>query len=473
MVKRVTRKIKQYLIIATFLSALGGCVNTNNHELVSTNKEVSSDQAATQVQAATQDPETFEASIDKILATHDEEWIEKYEKIEENSNQSLSEEWSEHLYAHRVEYSDENVDSQNTEVEKTVPLKKSKLLETLISEDWSEKSAADIATNQQLTYRLYKVDEDAGISVKVLNGKVFNLVFTKNYNDEIIAGITLDSSKEDVIKLLGTPNFLNSKAEIFGYVDQDIYVFFLGNEDISEISIYRNDVKKGHDRILKVLDQWRNDSTSVLSNLLEEDALEYDWSGGVSAVSFFGYESKGLIIKYDQASDQIQLDVFSNAREALSEDLRSRMLDGINLIDRDAIFDLEQYRVILNNEIQGEVNDTNYDLGMAFENENSFVLSPNKQFGFYYKMATIDDNYACIYITNMLTQEPYDELVVDIMGAQISWINDGYIICKGTEVSYLYDVVNRRVIPLPSSIFGLEFTIVAIEEGKIIYTKVE
>lgn len=495
--KGLIKKYLLYMFVFTFLLLMCSCEQIPKSETKSKNSEVVAEDASSnsskeslvsnkveindekqKVQSNNTDSileqQRFEVSLEDIKNNDDAEWVAKYNDLLTFGSQKLAEEAAEHGQAHAVNYGEEIVAVSDTN--HLSIFEKNTFLDTLITGNWDEtvmsKLVFDREKNQEYQiFRLYTIDPKVGVSCKVLNGKVFNLIFTKNYGDEVLEGISINSAKADIITVLGMPNFTNDKEAVFGYVDQDLYVFFHGEDSISEISVYRNDTNKGYDQVLQSIDTWTSNSDTLLSRVLENSADDYDWVSGVSSVTVYGYETKGFIIHYDEVSNQVQFELYNNASEKLKSELQTRNLEGLTIKGHDAIFDLEQYRVLIDQCIRGESIDERYTLGMAFESEDRFILSPNKQYGAYHKTATIDDNYACIYITNMSTMEAYDELPVDAMGAQIRWINDAYLACVGTDVSYVYNVADKKIISLPASIFGTEFNIVAIEDGKIVYTK--
>ena len=82
----------------------------------------------------------------------------------------------------------------------------------------------------------YEYFENQGYKIRIINNKVYNIVFNKNYNQEIIDGIKVGMTNEEIKKILGDPTFENtSEISIIGYKLNDIYLFC--NE--SEISVYR------------------------------------------------------------------------------------------------------------------------------------------------------------------------------------------------------------------------------------------
>lgn len=76
---------------------------------------------------------------------------------------------------------------------------------------------------------------------KKLDSKIVNVVFTDSYKDNIVGDISINSLKSDIIKKLGTPNFEDTDKGVYGYKLNDFYIFFIGKEKVTEVSIYKAD----------------------------------------------------------------------------------------------------------------------------------------------------------------------------------------------------------------------------------------
>ena len=92
----------------------------------------------------------------------------------------------------------------------------------------------------------YDIYFDEGIEIKTLGGKVYNIVFTKNYKSTIVEDITVNSTKQEVIESLGEPVFVYE--DMFGYKGEECYVFFANNQ----VSIYRREKDYNNDEFLEL-----------------------------------------------------------------------------------------------------------------------------------------------------------------------------------------------------------------------------
>ena len=114
-------------------------------------------------------------------------------------------------------------------------------LEKLIQSNWTTKEV-EFGTKES-EFGEYEIYFDEGIEVKTINKKVFNIIFTEKYQKEVVNGITVNTSFEEIEKTLGTPtfdhkNYIEHKEKDIGYIGykgKNFYIFFSENE----ISIYR------------------------------------------------------------------------------------------------------------------------------------------------------------------------------------------------------------------------------------------
>lgn len=65
---------------------------------------------------------------------------------------------------------------------------------------------------------------------------VNNIVFNKNYEEQVIGNLTVGTSYKDTVSALGKPTFYNERLNLYGYKTGNYYAFFSDDE----ISIYPN-----------------------------------------------------------------------------------------------------------------------------------------------------------------------------------------------------------------------------------------
>lgn len=132
----------------------------------------------------------------------------------------------------------------------------SKEVNYLIQSNWNEKNAKNMGTveSKDREYIHYK----EGYSIRYFNGKVFNIVFTKNYKDDVVKLTNIEKKKESILntnKLRKEHDYLNIDKDIesnadfeatqpggkIGWKGDKIYVFCKGEEiSIYPVNVYEN-----------------------------------------------------------------------------------------------------------------------------------------------------------------------------------------------------------------------------------------
>jgi hypothetical protein len=83
----------------------------------------------------------------------------------------------------------------------------------------------------------------------VTGARILFLLFNGDYAGEVLDGITMKQTKQDIIRKLGAPQFEDSKLKVFGYKGKQCYVFFTGEAAIQTIAVYRRDTDYDKDLI--------------------------------------------------------------------------------------------------------------------------------------------------------------------------------------------------------------------------------
>ena len=112
----------------------------------------------------------------------------------------------------------------------------SKELLAMIDSNWIKRN---INLGQKTSnYENYDIYWNDGYKIRTINNKIYNIVFIKNYQGEVLQGITVGMTNDEVRSVLGTPTYEDySEIEVIGYKLKNIYVFFADGE----ISVYRID----------------------------------------------------------------------------------------------------------------------------------------------------------------------------------------------------------------------------------------
>lgn len=123
---------------------------------------------------------------------------------------------------------------QNTKSVENVDIRvKSNEIQSLINNDWSRKKA--LLGTVDSTCDDYDYYFDEGYKVRVINTKVYNIIFTKQYNSEVFDKITTKMNNNDIKNILGNPTY--EESGVIGYKNNNFYTFFYEGE----ISVYMPD----------------------------------------------------------------------------------------------------------------------------------------------------------------------------------------------------------------------------------------
>ena len=135
---------------------------------------------------------------------------------------------------------------------------KSEILKKIISNDWNRSSLKEELGTVEEIKEDYDCYKDEGYRIKTVNLQIYNIIFDKEYKEEIIDGITTGLTNTEIREKLGKPTFENEDANILiGYISQEYYIFFCNGE----ISIYRKEK----------LDEKKNEAFAELVSSLIED----------------------------------------------------------------------------------------------------------------------------------------------------------------------------------------------------------
>ena len=236
-----------------------------------------------------------------------------------------------------------NIDITNVNI-------KSGLINSLISNNWSKKDVN--LAKSEATCDDYDIYNEAGYKIRNLNGKVYNIVFTKKYTEEIFENVKTGMSNNEVEKILGSGTFKDTVNKIIGYKTDNLYVFFRDGE----VSIYRvekvdeaNNTK--FSEIVTKLNK-TGDYKTFLNSLTDiyPDYSEYIQSDSYISIK---YPLKGLEIKFG-AKEGNGIILYNNYQGKIAEnvtidDVKKNKVLPVNVytqLDTDMVFQDEQTRTI-------------------------------------------------------------------------------------------------------------------------------
>lgn len=243
--------------------------------------------------------------------------------------------------------------SKNEENEKEVEFTiKSNILNQILENNWRRaliKSQLGTIDRSEDDYDCY---DNEGYKIKTINLKIYNIVFTNNYTEEIFDGIKTGESNEELIKEYGVPNYIpEDNINIIGYKTKDYYVFFSNGE----VSIYRNEEidEEKNIQFSNLFSEFQNDKN--LDNFIEkltEIYPDYDTYERYEDGLEIRYTLRGMSIRYNN-KDKNVLILNSNYKGMINnnismEDIKNgnRMPNYVSYEKMNSVFLAELNRTI-------------------------------------------------------------------------------------------------------------------------------
>lgn len=334
----------------------------------------------------------------------------------------------------------------------------SDILTKLISGNWRLKES-DIGTKES-TFNSYDIYFDEGIEVRKIDNRVFNIVFTDKYKLNIVNNITTDTSKEDIIKILGEPTFKDEQTGVIGYKGKEVYAFFNTEK---QISIYKVGQEGKEDKeFSELLDKYiENKNTEDFMNKIKQIWNDYDESQVNGNKKELRYSLKGIEVTNNSVN------IYSNFstniyKEKSADEFKNEILtaNGIIFQNSDLVFknetnrnkSLNSRKYVLENFVTSEYDDTN---------SNSIKSSEFLEYKNY-----SDENTFSVKFISKTGSYPNSELKQYVNNGL--WINDYiYVYSIANSGIYAYNTRTRNYATLV--IGNEEFKNLKYENNKLFY----
>lgn len=173
-------------------------------------------------------------------------------------------------------------------------------LKNLIANQWKRnKLKIEITKNKIGDYEIF---EEQGLQIRTIYKKVFNIIFTSDYNKEVVNNIKTGTDLKEIIRILGTPTFGEENLGLIGYKGEKIYVFFTE----SKISVYRvEDQYEKLDEFIILIEKFeREKNVKEFVNGITDiwpNYDQYDWDKNYVHLQ---YTLKGIKIEFNISSNQ-------------------------------------------------------------------------------------------------------------------------------------------------------------------------
>ena len=318
---------------------------------------------------------------------------------------------------------------EEKEIEVTI---NSDMLNNLIQEDWSGKTT-NFGTKDSV-FEKYDIYFNEGIEVRKIGKKIFNIIFTQKYNDEIVNHIKVGDNFDDIKTSLGNPNF--ETENIVGYKTKDMYIFF--EED--EISIYRNDKEVSED-FTNFLNMGLNMASIKMtaSNLTDIWSDYDDYKIEEDEISLV-YSLKGVKLEYN-LSDKKGITLYKNyvgnilENKKIKDIKQDEIPENVNInSEEDLVFIKEQERIAKKGE------EEYYCLMQTSEDEDTNLNIKNSKINYYISQ---ENNQKVVKFFSKDKQFPNSEINGEINS--FVWIDEYRFLYSITNSGiYIYNVKTMR-----------------------------
>lgn len=215
-------------------------------------------------------------------------------------------------------------------------------LNAIINNNWQTRNL-NLGTIDS-TCSSYNIYFDEGYKIRNVYNKVYNLIFTKQHQGEVLQNIRTGMNNEEIIQILGTPTYTDETNYLIGYKNQTLYVFFCDGE----ISIYRNEQNYDIEEFEKLIKEYNetNDYNSFVSKLTDLWP-DYDSFTKTNNRVSLRYTLKGITIDFNVITNN-GITLYKNSNQALLEDIRNGEMIPASIyteLDDDLIYIAENSRV--------------------------------------------------------------------------------------------------------------------------------
>lgn len=297
--------------------------------------------------------------------------------------------------------------------------------------------------------------------------KLYNIVFNNKYSEDILKDININSAKSYIIKKLGKPQFENLENQVIGYKTKYFYIFFIGDEKLREISVYKRDNNYDKAAIKKILIKAEKDKSykghQIVRDILTvwNDCDFHFWRRGVTG-SYIGYLSQGVVVDGGETII-IKNNFEGELTDSISFPNKIGNLKNFNNklisfeLDKDLVFEFELQRLQKQKKFEERAE------------KGEGILAPDGK-----RRAMVNDHEGgwdaglIIYYVNR--DGPDREIIFGFYGPK-EWLSDRYLILEYavTFTLFIYDILENKMVELNNNDSSAWQTLISAKEGKIVY----
>lgn len=308
----------------------------------------------------------------------------------------------------------------------------------------------------------YYIYVGQGLKVRAIQNKIYNIIFTTNYESNVINNLFPGIDFDIVKNSLGIPSFEDKELKVIGYKNERIYVFFSKNE----ISVYKN-LDIDVDDFLKLSDKLISEELDLLDFMNELTDMWPDYSEYTYSPSsiFIAYPLKGIEIKlnYDDISGIL---VYNNIKSTLSKiGNYFKSTDFVSRLKIDSVFEAEKRRV---NKINKEIEMCDEYIA-SLEEEQKDIIGESLNYKIY---ADLDEN-GKIYSMKFISKDgkranrELNDSISDYL-----WLSSDYFLySKSGKGLYFYNLIDGTVRRIEEG--KDEFKLKGYKDGILKYDDIE
>lgn len=282
----------------------------------------------------------------------------------------------------------------------------------------------------------YYIYFDEGIKARIIDGKIFNIIFTKKYSGNIIENIFPGIDLKSAEASLGEATFKDEELNIIGYKGEKIYVFL--TED--EVSVYRN-TSTNSDEFFDLADKYIDKELDLLDFMNELTYIWPDYSEySYTETSFFiAYPLKGIEISVNSGDINGFL-VYNNNKSTLSK--IGRYLEDTNFVGRlqkDSVFEAEKRRV----ESESNLLTSAKEYRQSLDDETKDRIGESMD----YLIHPIKDSNGYIYQLEFISKdgEKANREINDSIDSFLWLTNNYFLFSKSGKGIYFYNLDTGRI----------------------------
>lgn len=333
------------------------------------------------------------------------------------------------------------VELETTEFQLETPV-----IQYLIDTNWS--SNVSFGTRESIVDS-YQEYFDEGIKVRNIDGKIYNIIFTKKYNGNVVNGIFPGVEIDTVEAKMGEPTFKDEELGVIGYKGKNFYVFFTNKE----ISVYRVADIEIED-FFKLVDKLLSEELELLEFMNELTYLWPDYSDYEydSTSVFLSYPLKGIDVKigYEETNAIV---VYNNVKANQTQVKKYlEHPEFVSNLQIDNVFQAEKRRV----EKEKNLIEKCEEYIETLEDEEKEKIGQSNKFVIYGKK-DVNGQILKMYFISKDGNYPNRQIYETV--SSYLWINDDIFIYSQEQIGlYAYNVTTgtKTVIEKGTKKYNLE-----------------